>query len=102
MIAFVFCAVIGAFQMLFLSTVLKGALGGKMKSMLISLLLKFLVYAIGFAVLYFFFMDSIIYAGAGFVAGALISFIILAIKMEKTDKNNKEKGDDTIGHGGTD
>jgi hypothetical protein len=88
--------------MLFLSNVLKGTLDGKMKSMLTSLLLKFLVYAIGFAVLYFFFMDSIIYAGAGFIAGVLISFIILAIKMKKTDKNNKEKGDDTIGHGGID
>lgn len=102
MVAFIFCAVIGVFQMLFLSNVLKGTLDGKMKSMLISLLLKFLVYAIGFAVLYFFFMDSIIYAGAGFIAGVLISFIILAIKMKKTDKNNKEKGDDTIGHGGID
>ena len=102
MVAFKFCAVIGVFQMLFLSNVLKGTLDGKMKSMLISLLLKFLVYAIGFAVLYFFFMDSIIYAGAGFIAGVLVSFIILAIKMKKTDKNNKEKGDDTIGHGGTD
>ncbi len=94
MLAFLFCTIIGVFQMLFLSTVLKGVMGGKMKVMLISLLLKFLVYAIGFAMLYFFFMDSIIYAGAGFIVGVLISFVVIAIKMKKT----MGKGDDVIEH----
>ncbi len=99
MIALVFCAVIGALQTVLLSVVLKGALGGKMKETLVAFLLKFITYSIGFAVLYFFFLDHIYYAAAGFIAGVIISVCIVALKSKKgTAKSEDEnKGDDANG-----
>ncbi len=102
MVAFFFCAVIGGLQAVLLSVVVKGALGGKMKATLISLLLKFLVYAIGFSVLYFFFMQSIYYAAAGFIAGVVASVVIIAVKTRKDNSAVTKKGDDVNEHGGAD
>lgn len=102
MAAFIFCAIIGGVQTVLLSVVLKGALCGKMKATLVSLLLKFLVYAVGFSVLYFFFMQSIFYAAAGFIAGVVVSFICVAIKARKESRADAGKGDDVNEHGGAD
>ena len=102
MVAFFLCAVIGGLQVVLLSVVLKGALGGKMKATLISLLLKFLVYAIGFSVLYFFFMQSIYYAAAGFVAGVVVSVVFVAVKTRKDNSAVAKKGDDVNEHGRAD
>ncbi len=100
MIALIFCAGIGSLQTLLLSIVLKGALGGKMKETLVAFLLKFITYSIGFAVLYFFFLDDIYYAAAGFIVGAIVSFSIVAVKGIKESKKNddRNKGDDADGH----
>ncbi len=99
MIALIFCAGIGALQTLLLSVVLKGALGGKMKETVVAFLIKFLTYGIGFAVLYFFFLDDIYYAAAGFIVGAIVSFSIVAVKGIKESKKtqDKNKGDDANG-----
>ena len=100
MLAFIFCAIIGAVQTVLLSVVLKGALGGKMKDTLIALLLKLLTYGIGFTVLYFFFLDSIFYAAAGLIAGVIVSFTVVAVKgFEKIKSDSINKGDDVNGHG---
>ncbi len=100
MIAFFFCAVVGSLQTLLLSVVLKGALSGRMKAAVIALLLKMFMYAIGFSVLYFFFMDSVYYAAAGFAAGIIMSVIYTAIKNKNKPIDNIEKGDDQNEYGG--
>ncbi len=100
MFAFILCAVIGILQTALLSIVLKGVLAGNMRKTLAFLVLKFLVYATGFLILYFFFMQSIMYAAAGFIAGVVISFSFVAVKtIKETKKIDNSKGDDVNGHG---
>lgn len=86
MLAFIFCTAIGVAQTALLSVVLKGVLAGDMKKTMVFLMLKFLTYAAGFLVLYFFLMQSIMYAAAGFIAGVAVSFAVLAVKTFKATK----------------
>lgn len=102
MAAFIVCALTGALQIALLSITLKGALNGKMKAALISVLLKTAVYAVGFSVLYFFFMDSILYGAVGFIVGVLLSFVCILIKTRTKPDINATKGVDDNEHGGTD
>ncbi len=98
MIALSVCFAVGFLQTVLLSIVLKGALSGDFKKTAIALFSKFLVYGIAFAMLYFLFMDSIFYAGAGFIAGVLISVIIVFVKSKKALAENTE-GDVRNEHG---
>ncbi len=95
MTAFIFCLIIGFLQTALLSVVLKGALCGEMKKTVIALLSKLAVYAVGFTVLYFFFLNSVIYAGAGFIAGVVASVIFVVIKSKNSNNFKSVKGDDT-------
>ena len=76
MIAFIVCALAGVLQAYLLSVVLKGALNGSMKQAGLALLGKFLCYGITFALLWFLFMDRVLYCAAGFIVGVIISVII--------------------------
>ncbi len=95
MAAFIFCLVVGFLQTVLLSVCLTGALAGNMKKALISILLKSALYGVSFTILYFVFIDSVIFAGAGFVAGVIASVIFIALKSFFDNK----KGDDKIDHG---
>ena len=94
---FLICAVTGGLQTYILSVVLKGALSGNMKSTLLALLGKFFCYGVALALLWFLFMDDIIYGAAGFVVGVVASVIGVAVKSRKTKTNNEssDKGDDS-------
>ncbi len=99
MLGALFCFALGLLQTVILSIVLKTALAGDFNKTLLFLLLKLGLYGVGFAVLYFVFLDSIFYCAGGFVAGVIISVIAVAIKG-KVNKNNE--GDDINGQGGAD
>lgn len=97
MVAFIVSLAIGVVQTILLNLLLKSAVGGKMKQLLLSFLVKFIVYAAGFAFLYFFFLDEIKFVAAGLIAGVIVSFIGIAIKMKKNE-NDSIEGDDVDGH----
>lgn len=97
MISAVLCAFTGAVQVVLLSKLLKSALSGDFSKTLVCLLLKFLCYGAVFGVIYFFFMEDIYYAAAGFPVGLIVALAILLIKSKK-----QGKGDDVNEHGGTD
>ncbi len=97
MISAILCAFTGAVQVVLLSKLLKTALSGDLSKTLVYLLLKFLCYGAVFVVLYFFFMEDIYYAAAGFPVGLIVALVILLIKSKK-----QGKGDDVNEHGGTD
>ncbi len=99
MLAFLFCLAVGFSQTVLLSIVLKGAFAGDMKKAVIALLLKLAVYGTGFTVLYFFFLKSVIYAGAGFIAGVVASVIYVVLKAKKDSASEKIKGDESGEHG---
>ncbi len=87
MVGAVISAIVGALQVVLLGNTLKGALNGVMKTAIISLFLKFLLYAVGFTLLYLFFMDKVAYISIGFIIGIVIGMVITAV-------NFKRKGDD--------
>jgi hypothetical protein len=60
---------------------------------------KFLGYGIAFALLWFLFMDSVFYAGAGFIIGVVASVTVIAVKGFL---NKSKKGDDLNEHSGAD
>ncbi len=91
MLGAVFCFVIGFLQTVILSMVLKTALAGNFNKTLLFLLLKLGLYGVGFAVLYFVFLESIFYCAGGFIMGIILSVIATAIR---------NKGDDVNGQGG--
>ncbi len=97
MLGAVFCFAIGFLQTVILSIVLKTALAGNFNKTLLFLLLKLLLYGVGFAVLYFVFLDSIFYCAGGFIAGVIFS--VLAVAVNGRVNKNKE-GDDVNGQGG--
>lgn len=97
MISAILCAFTGAVQVVLLSKLLKTALSGNFRKTLVCLLLKFLCYGAVFGVIYFFFMEDIYYAAAGFPVGLIVALVILLIKSKK-----QGKGDDVNEHGGTD
>lgn len=97
MVAFIVSLTIGVVQTILLNLLLKSAVGGKMKQLLLSFFAKFIVYALGFTALYFFFLDEIKFVAAGLIAGVVISFIGIAIKIKKNKTDNTE-GDDADEH----
>ena len=97
MISAILCAFTGAVQVVLLSKLLKTALSGDLSKTLVYLLLKIMCYGAVFVVLYFFFMEDIYYAAAGFPVGLIVALAILLIKSKK-----QGKGDDVNEHGGTD
>ena len=99
MIAFILSMLVGATQFVLLSVMLKGALKGDMKKTVVPFIFKAFMYAIGFAALYFFFMESIYFVVAGLVTGFVIGLISTFVF---TKKKEKQKGDDTGEHGRSD
>ena len=97
MISAILCAFTGAVQVVLLSKRLKSALSGDFSKTLVCLLLKFLCYGAVFCVLYFFFMEDIYYAAAGFPVGLIVALAFLLVKSKK-----QGKGDDINEHSGTD
>ena len=97
MISAILCAFTGAVQVVLLSKLLKTALSGDLSKTLVYLLLKIMCYGAVFGVIYFFFMEDIYYAAAGFPVGLIVALVILLIKSKK-----QGKGDDVNEHGGTD
>ena len=96
MIAFIVCALTGVLQAYLLSVVLKGALNGSMKQAGLALLGKFLCYGITFALLWFLFMDKVLYCAAGFIVGVIISVIIIAfnnLKIKSAEKSSEGDGE---------
>ncbi len=93
------CAVIGGLQTYLLSIVLKSALNGDIKSAALALLGKFVCYGIAFALLWFFFMESVLYAAVGFIVGVVMSIIVIAIR---SFRNKSDEGDDLNEHGRAD
>ncbi len=91
MVSAFLCAIVGTIfgvlQVVLLGNTLKGALSGVTKTALSSLMLKFLLYAVGFTLLYFFFMDKVIYISVGLIVGIVVGIVITAL-------NFKRKGDD--------
>ncbi len=87
MIAALVGALVGFLQVYLLGNTLKGAVDGVIKTALISLLLKFFVYTVGFTLLYFFFMDKVVYVSVGFITGVIGGMVFTAVKL-------KRKGDD--------
>lgn len=83
MVAAVLCAFTGAVQVILLSRLLKTALSGDFSKTLVYLLLKFLCYGAVFCLLYFFFMEDIYYAAAGFPVGLIVALAILLIKSKR-------------------
>ncbi len=98
MISAVLCAFVGAVQVILLSKLLKAALSGDFNKTIVCLLLKFLCYGAVFGVLYFFFMDDIYYAAAGFPVGLIVALAVLLLTKSK----KASKGDDVNEHSGTD
>ncbi len=86
-VGIIVAALFGAFQVILLGKTLTGALNGVIKTAVISLILKFLLYAVGFTLLYFFFMDKVVYISIGLIVGIVIGTVITAV-------NFKRKGDD--------
>ncbi len=86
MISAILCAFAGAVQVVLLSKLLKSALSGEFSKTLVYLLLKFLCYGAVFCVLYFFFMEDIYYAAAGFPVGLIVALAVLLLKKSKKSK----------------
>lgn len=101
MVAFVLCALIGALQVVFLGVILDSAIKGKALKMLVPLLAKFFIYAIGFALIYFFCMDKIIHIGFGFIAGIVIG-IVITIFINRKKQKAVSQGDGDNERCGTD
>lgn len=95
-LAFLVCAITGVLQTYLLSVVLKGALNGSMKQAGVALLGKILCYGITFELLWFLFMDKILYCAAGFIVGVIISVIIIAIKNFKNKSAEKSSDGDGV------
>lgn len=96
MIAFIVCALTGVLQAYLLSVVLKGALNGSMKQAGLALLGKFLCYGITFALLWFLFMDKVLYCAAGFITGVIASVIIITfnnLKNKSAEKSTEGDGE---------
>lgn len=102
MLAIVPGLAVGLLQVFVLKQLLGSALKGDMTKMLVSLLVKFGVYGIGFALMYFSLRESIIYAAAGFTIGVLLGVIIVFIKSRKNKTSTNSEGDDAREHGGAD
>lgn len=93
---------VGVLQVIALKMLLGATLKGKMSKMIVPLLVKFGVYGIGFALLYFSFRDSVVYAAIGFTVGVIASVIAVYIKSRGEKTSNNSEGDDAREHGGAD
>ena len=100
MVGFFVALLLGVAQIYFLNVVLKSAVGGKTKKMLIFIFLKIALYAAVIVPLMLCFESQIKGAAIGFAIGmpvAAITYTVITMNRQKKEK--PKEGGDIVGHG---
>ena len=85
----------GFLEVFLLNILLKNALKGNMTKAVISLLIKFASYGAAFALIYFFFLESVKFLAIGYTIGVILSIpLILLLSKKNNKKQTSNEGDD--------